>query len=377
MHAETTILGAGPAGLAAAITLAAAGRRVRVIEKRSRVGGRFHGDFQGLENWSKPEDVMTEFARYGLPVQFPHRPFHEVIVLTKDGARTVLRSTEPLFYLVRRGPEPDTLDSTLLEQARALGVELEFNQRRDCLAAGGIIATGPSRPNVLAVGYTFATDAPDAAYAVIDPAFAPGGYGYLLIWNGRATVASCMFEDFHQEQQCLDNLVSFIRNRVAIAIERPKRFGGAGNFFATLRLIRDDVLYAGEAAGLQDPLWGFGIRLAVGSGVAAAQALLDGRPAGYAHTFSDDFRRRFEAGLVNRWLFRQLGGRTTGALVRRLERRNDIRAWLHRQYAGMGWRRCLLPWARRSVQKTPLAAPARGCHCAFCQCFTETQETAS
>lgn len=43
------IAGAGPAGLAAAITLARAGRQVVVHELQSDVGHRFKRDFQGLE----------------------------------------------------------------------------------------------------------------------------------------------------------------------------------------------------------------------------------------------------------------------------------------------------------------------------------------
>jgi phytoene dehydrogenase-like protein len=49
---EHVVVGAGPAGLVAAITLARAGRPVRVLERRARVGGRFAGDFQGLAGWA-------------------------------------------------------------------------------------------------------------------------------------------------------------------------------------------------------------------------------------------------------------------------------------------------------------------------------------
>ena len=43
------IVGAGPAGLTAAIVAARAGRRVIVSERSSKVAHRFYGDFQGLE----------------------------------------------------------------------------------------------------------------------------------------------------------------------------------------------------------------------------------------------------------------------------------------------------------------------------------------
>ena len=47
------ILGAGIAGLTAAIVLAKSGHLVEVFEKNKDCGMRFHGDLQGLENWSE------------------------------------------------------------------------------------------------------------------------------------------------------------------------------------------------------------------------------------------------------------------------------------------------------------------------------------
>ena len=58
------IAGAGPAGLAAAIMLAKAGKEVVVHEAYKEVGHRFgslYQDFQGLENWTTEQNVLELF----------------------------------------------------------------------------------------------------------------------------------------------------------------------------------------------------------------------------------------------------------------------------------------------------------------------------
>lgn len=373
MDRAIPILGAGPAGLAAAITLARAGRAVDVFEKRRLVGGRFHGDFQGLENWSDGGDVLAELAALGIPADFEHRGFGALVMLNADGRRYPLHSEEPLFYLVRRGPGAGTLDTALHEEARRLGVRFLFRRTRDCLPEGGLVATGPEAVNVIAVGYTFATDATDAAYGVVDPELAPGGYGYLLIWNGRATLAACLFRDFHREQLYLERLTAFFARHLAIVPRDAKRFGGAGGFHWPFRLREGGILYAGEAAGLQDPLWGFGMRTALRSGVAAARALLADDPASYEAAMARDFGRRFDAGLVNRWCFERLGPATIPRVLRALDPAG-LRAWLARRYAGAAWHRLLRPWLRRAHAAPALPEAGHACHCTFCTCSLQPQE---
>ena len=60
------IAGAGPSGLAAAITLARAGRSVEVHEAKSDVGSRFIGDLQIIENASEKESVPDFLQRIGI-----------------------------------------------------------------------------------------------------------------------------------------------------------------------------------------------------------------------------------------------------------------------------------------------------------------------
>ena len=97
------IIGAGPAGLTAAINLAKADRDVVVHEQNSDVGLRFNGDFQGLENWSTREDTIDFLSSVGVSINFLCKPYSELAVFTPSGRRHLVTFPRPLFYLVERG----------------------------------------------------------------------------------------------------------------------------------------------------------------------------------------------------------------------------------------------------------------------------------
>ena len=65
MKATIEIVGAGPAGLAAALAIVGQGGRAVVFERNPDVGHRFHGDFQGIENWTSKGDVLMELSSLG------------------------------------------------------------------------------------------------------------------------------------------------------------------------------------------------------------------------------------------------------------------------------------------------------------------------
>ncbi|MGZ6164146.1 MAG: FAD-dependent oxidoreductase, partial [Myxococcaceae bacterium] len=58
---DVVVVGAGAAGLAAAEVLARAGRSVRVIEARPRIGGRV--DTRRLPGWPAPVELGAEFVQ--------------------------------------------------------------------------------------------------------------------------------------------------------------------------------------------------------------------------------------------------------------------------------------------------------------------------
>lgn len=369
-NATVHVSGAGPAGLSAAITLASGGRAVVVHERAPDVAHRFHHDFQGLENWTTDGDVLDELAAIGIRPEFEYAAFRETTLFDADGREHTYRSDRPFFYLVRRGDGEGTLDRSLARQALAAGAELRFNDPVQHLRDGGIVAEGPHGSDVIAVGYVFDTDAGDGAYAALADRLAPGGYAYLLIHRGRGTLASCMFADFHREREYLARTADFFGERVTFSMRNDQRFGGTGNFRPFRSVRRGPLLYAGEAAGFQDALWGFGMRYAMVSGHLAARAVLAGAPDRYDEDWRARFGGELRAGAVNRFLIERLGDCGYRMLARRLDRAPDPRAWLGRHYRSSLGTDVLYPFVRR-MRPWPRDADhcvMEGCDCTWCRC---------
>ncbi len=294
------IAGAGLAGLAAAITLAHAGRKVVVHEAHQEVGHRFGGDFQGLENWTTQEDVLEVFETLGLTTEFTAMPNLNGTVF--DPARNAyeIKSDEPLFYLIERGPGPGTLDSALLKQAQSLGVEVRFKSRLRQMKGEGILAAGPRAADAIAVGYHFETGMVDGYWVICDDELAPQGYAYLLVMNGKGTVKSCMFSGFKQEKMYVKRTVEAFEKLVGLEMKNPQPHGGTGNFRIPESAYSGRHPLVGEQAGFQDTLWGFGMRLAIMSGVLAARSLLS--VESYDTLWQRELRPQMETSVVNRGL---------------------------------------------------------------------------
>jgi hypothetical protein len=106
------------------LTLARSGVWCESTSERTPSGIVFFGDFLGLENWSSLIDAIDRLAALGVEPTFVHRPYHEVTFYDSKVRPALTRSTEPLFYLVRSGPEEGSLDRALASQAAAAGAEL-------------------------------------------------------------------------------------------------------------------------------------------------------------------------------------------------------------------------------------------------------------
>ena len=342
-----------------------------VHEQRDRVGGRFHGDFQGLENWSCEEDVLAELTSSGILSRFDRTPVSRVDAFDAWGTRYAIASCKPLYYLVRRGWQPGTLDQALLDDAQALGVEVRFRDRVRQVEGQAVLAGGPRVADAIAVGYVFDTDMDDGDWVCFDKALAPLGYAYLLVHAGRGTVASCMFTDFKNEGKYVARTVAAFKERVGLSMCNERRFGGYANFRVPRTATQGGHPVVGEQAGFQDALGGFGMRYALRSGVLAARSIVEG--VAYVALWRRELLPTLETSIANRFIFNSIGNRGVRWVLAHWLQGQDARVALRRLCDGSSWTRALFPvahWRYRAPLRDK-SCDHVACSCVWCRCAAE------
>lgn len=295
------IAGAGPSGLAAAINLKMAGLDVAVYEKRSDTGKRFHGDLQGLENWSDKCNVLDYLAQMNIRVNFDCDPFLKLIITNGESAR-ISHYDEPLCYLVKRGTHANSLDQGLKRQAEEARVRIYFNQTIP-LEEADIVATGPISREIFAVdkGIIFETDLEDTNVFLINDDVALRGYAYLLVTGGYGCMCTVLFDQFKELDDYFERTRSTFARMYDFEIRNSNPVAGIGCFSTKNVFQEGKSLYVGEAAGIQDLMWGFGIKTAIESGHLAAQCIIE--DLDYPSAAMARFNLKQRATLVGRLLW--------------------------------------------------------------------------
>jgi len=324
------ILGAGPSGLSAAINLAKNGYSVEVYEKNKDVGLRFKGDLQGLENWSEKGEVKDFLKNINIDINFDFDPFSELTV-SNGKKKWQFSCQKPAFFLVKRGNVKGSLDNGLKEQAINLGIKLYF-EKTISETESDIIATGPNFEELFAIdkGIIFDTDLKDIAVGLANNRVAYKGYSYLLVTKGYGCMCSFLGDDFQRVHTCFNQTKQMFDNLFKFKIKNPKEVGGVGSFSLKNNFIINKSKVVGEAAGLQDLLWGFGIRNALFSGYLAAKSIVENKD--YNELAKKYFKRRLKASLVNRYFWEKFGIKNYDYILGKIHNIKDPLNYLYSFY---------------------------------------------
>jgi geranylgeranyl reductase family protein len=312
---DVLVVGSGPAGSVAALVLARGGARVALLDKARFPRDKACGDLVGPRGVQLMEDLGIDVARAA--------PVGDMMVVGPTGRRVRLPCypgrTYPNYALAwpRAG-----LDATLQEAALSAGAEpvvaraadpLFRDARLEGFTVGGrgrltadvvIGADGATsrvadvaglvEPDLVLWGFAlraYIDDPVQLPHIVLwEPAVRRGfpGYGWLFPGiDGRANVGLGLgvLSNRTGGAQAARHFAMFLEHlwRLGILAARltpssmPTRLGG----WLKLGMVgttpaRGRVLLVGDAAGLINPLQGEGIAQAMGSGRAAAEAVLAG-----------------------------------------------------------------------------------------------------
>lgn len=300
------ILGAGLSGLTAGIVLARAGREVLIHDVRADSGARFAGDFQAIENWTSPNDFLAEMRQWGLATTgFDATEVRAIDVMGTDDRVVRVSSDRIACRIVRRGVQPGSLDQALKADALRHGVQIRYRSRAEAEHCH-VIATGPRNTTGIVRAELFETDHPDQVTLKFDHRLAPGAYTYLVIIGGIGLIATVLMRRERDIDAYLDaTIASYLLHYPALKRANRRRITGAGSFAMGRNYKEAGRYYVGEAAGLQDCFWGFGIRYAITSGYLAAQEILTN--ASYERAVRQQLRPLQIASVANRVLIDAAG----------------------------------------------------------------------
>ncbi len=294
--------------------------------------------------------MLQELSEAGIEANFDYTPFKNA-TFTNTETEMEIKSQKPFFYLVKRGPFKNSLDCGLKEQALKCGVEINFNSKARETEVD-IVATGPKPGKILRAvdkGIAFSTDAADRIALAANDALAYKGYSYLLIRDGYGCLCTFVVDKTALVERCFRNTMDFFKGKFQFQIKNPHYVGGIGSYCLNNQFKKEGRMYVGEAAGIQDLLWGFGIRSAIYSGYLAAKSIIDS--SDYGKAAKAKFTGYLKASIVNRYYWDKAGEKNYEPIFKRLRAAKDPHTVLLSMYNFTAAHRLLFPVAYSEIRK--------------------------
>jgi flavin-dependent dehydrogenase len=297
------ILGGGIAGLTAAINLKKAGLDVEVHEKKAYCG-KHSNDFQFLENWIFKQNVLDALNRLNIGIDFYLKPCHSLELYSPSLRKYVGKSSQPLMYLVKRGQVTGSIDKALETQAKDAGAKIICGSRLRPEQAD-IIATGPTKPTWIARGVMFRCKHPDTRAVILDNRLSLTAYSYFVANDNIGEITSCnpvgtkdLGIRFAKTVKTFEKLFGVKANKVV------EKFSNVVGFRLPRSAFVRNQCFAGEAAGFQDNVAGFGMVYAMKSGCCAARSIID--RVNYDALWKKEFLKQLKVSAKHRAFYERL-----------------------------------------------------------------------
>lgn len=286
MGKKVHILGAGLAGMVAAINLARDGYDVLVIEAAKQLGG-----IKGIHPSVHVTPIDKNLYNYigiNLSSCIPQVKAGGYYIQLKNRSVS-LSFPSQMFYLVERSARESSLDTFLYKEALKHNVKFEFSnfiKNPLQLPPGSIIATGLHPENFGAIGLSYVNVVGYAArgrypdkkfdrYSISWFGDYTNDYGYAGFVNDLSYIL--IFSTIGKEDINLEKFKEHMYETEKLRFEKWDYFEGCVPICSmkNLRLFHKNMILAGTISGMMDPALLFGIHGALMSGKIAALAVKD------------------------------------------------------------------------------------------------------
>jgi digeranylgeranylglycerophospholipid reductase len=362
IECDVLVVGAGPAGSVAALCSAKYGLNTVLIEKNDNIGANTTTRVD-----SSPDFGLTEIINeIGLKKEnlVYNAKWH-----SPSGSSFTLHSKIGEYYF-KRGPDPDSFECSTVNKAIKNGCTLfgsviveeivkddgrfdevtisqgaekiEIKPEIIIAADGGksifhkYVDKRFVKKNRVAYGVTGKDFIqPDTSEIYFDAKLATGGYFYIVTSLSGLASAGIVLDKNKMKRSSGEYFNEFLSKKSTIADKiksSTNKFVGEGHLFKLSQHTRDNLLLVGDAAGLIDPLMGYGMMPAIVSGYYAGKYSIDAIKKGdyralknYEREVKKRFNRRMSY-VYNR-IFESFDDKDLNTLIKMandLEDRTDV-----------------------------------------------------
>ena len=287
---DVLIIGAGVAGLFAAVNVKT-DLKVMVVEKQTFPPDKLCAGLMSIHAYRRIEALHPPISAFYNPATLP--------LCIVDGNNGLETTVPHPFRNLKRGGFYSWMagllddNASIAERTRPVEISEERrgyrvvltddkNRKRE-LETGCIIAAdgarswtrsflgSPMPPYVDAIQYRFRNNGElDHAEFVFDPRISQNGYCWIVPQNDEIAIGACMQKG---DRRTAPELMAEEYHVDPAWLERQSHPIVTLSHLSQVSLGRGSAMYAGEAAGLVDPLWWEGLSLALESGELAAAAV--------------------------------------------------------------------------------------------------------